>query len=139
MIGRAALVLLLCVCFLLAPASQAKAGDADEVLLGFVFGTSFGLLFGGAMLIFYTNPESDKNIETVLMVSGIAGAAGGIVFGSLLPDDAAERDPLVSMKKKSGPDDWNVSFKPPKLAVAAFREKRENRCGIFANLFRLEF
>ncbi len=116
--------------------SYAKAGEADEVLLGFVFGTSFGLLLGGTTLIFYTNPESDVNIETVLITSGLIGATGGIILGSCLPDDAAERDPVVSMVHPLIPV---VNLYAPSFAIAPFKDKNRIVPGIRANLIHFDF
>ena len=134
---RAVFVLLICVGLTFAPTAQAQAGQADEILLGFVFGTSLGILLSGALLIVYTNPEADANIETVLVIGGLTGAAGGIVFGSLLPDDAVENDPIISMKKNRS--DWNVSWKPPKLSLTSLQNSKKQETGIFTNLFRLDF
>lgn len=123
--------------FLLAPFQQAHAGEADEVLLGFVFGTTFGLLFGGAMLIFYTNPESDRNIETVLITSGLIGATGGILFGTFLPDDAVEKDPIVSMISDGG--DFELDLGLPTLSVAPIMTQNGYDAGVYANIIRFNF
>ena len=115
---------------------MANAGQADEVLLGFVFGTSFGLLFAGTMLIFYTNPESDVNIETVLITGGLIGATGGIILGSCLPNDAVERDPVVSLLYPNVP---TINVYAPSLSITPIRGENGLEPGISANLVHLEF
>ena len=137
MIRRAALVVLVALLAAMIPTSDAQAGEADEILMGFIYGTTLGLLFSGAMLVFYTNRGADDNLETVLLIGGISGAAGGIVFGSLLPDDAVENDPIVSLRKNES--DWRVSWQPPKFSLAPLKTNGKNRCGLFTDLFRLDF
>lgn len=136
MITRPAVVLLIALSFLLVPAFPAHAGEADEVLLGFVFGTATGLIFAGAISIFYTNPESDKNLETYLIIGGLTGATAGIVFGTLLPDEATERDPVVSMKRDKK---RAVALHMPTVSIAPIRTQASYQWGLHANLFRLDF
>jgi len=138
MIRFTALVLAVFICLFVMTAPPAQAGQADEILLGFVYGTSFGLLFSGTMLIFYTNPDSDMNIETVLITGGLIGATGGIIFGALLPDNAVERDPIVSMKKKGG-EAWTVSLDVPTPSVSLLDAAHGTRWGVATQLFRLDF
>ena len=133
---RLAVVLLIVFSILLAPAANAHAGEADEVLLGFVFGTATGLIFAGAVSIFYTNPKSDKNLETYLIIGGLTGATAGIVFGTLLPDNAVERDPAVSMKEGA---EKEVALHMPSVSIAPIRTGESYQWGLQANLIRLDF
>ncbi len=133
---RLAVAFLIALAISLAPVANAHAGGADEVLLGFVFGTATGLIFAGAVSIFYTNPESDKNLETYLVIGGLGGATAGIVFGSLLPDDAVERDPVVSMRRG---EEQTVALHMPSVSMAPIQSQYSYQWGIHANLIRLDF
>lgn len=136
MINRWSLFLLLAICLAVVPTQNAHAGEADEVLLGFVYGTSFGILLGGALLAFYTNPDSDKNFDTVLITCGISGAVGGVIFGSLLPDDAVERDPVISLIYDG---DWDLALTMPQVSVTTVTNGFQNSQKYIADLFRFDF
>lgn len=133
-----AFVVALSLCLSLFPVSNTSAGEVDEVLLGFVFGTSFGLLFSSGLLIIYTNPQSDVNITTVMIAGGLIGATGGIIFGTMLPDDATERDPIISMVKRKK-EDRGIQWHMPSLTLASFKDRNGYSPGLQANVIQFQF
>ncbi len=123
-----AIVAVLIASILLLPvgARPAHAGEGDEVLVGFLIGTSAGLVAGGAITILWRNPDSDRNITTILVTSSLIGATAGTLWGLSLPDDAFEKDPVVSMTTDGGLR-WSLSF--PTVGLTTIAEHRADRVG----------
>ena len=139
MFARAAIIIVLIPMFLLVPVSGCHAGEWDEILIGFVFGTALGVVAGGAVIIFYRNPDADKNLETILITSTTIGAAAGITYGVLLPDDAREKDPIISMAPGSR-NTWQVNVYSPTFSLTAMPAGDNSiEPGIHAQLLRLDF
>ncbi|MCC6156517.1 MAG: hypothetical protein IT350_00570 [Deltaproteobacteria bacterium] len=123
---------------LLVPAGSrpANAGEGDEVLVGFLIGTSAGLVAGGAITILWRNPDADRNITTILVSSSLIGATAGTLWGLSLPDDAFEKDPVVSVTT-DGQVRWSLSF--PTIGLATIAEHRADRIGGHVELLGARF
>lgn len=133
-----AIVAILIATFVLFPvgARPAHAGEGDEVLVGFLIGASAGLVAGGAITILWRNPDSDRNITTILVSSTLIGATAGTLWGLSLPDDAFEKDPVVSMTT-DGQVRWSLSF--PTIGLATIAEHRADRVGAHVELLGARF
>jgi hypothetical protein len=132
-----ALIAIIVLLTTLIPVENAEAGGPDEMALGFVYGTAFGLVFSGAIMIVYRNPDADLNIETAMIIGGMTGAVGGLVLGYYLPENAVENDPVISMKPNG--DSFVAKLKMPTLVPAAIPAPRGIKTGLAADLFRFEF
>ena len=120
--------------------SIGQAGGTDEIAVGALFGTALGLIVGGLVPLFYSNPDADKNIETIMIISGLGGLATGIAFGYMLPDDAVERDPVVKIEQsKVGSGDWNFQVSLPTISPKLFQDVGGTTGGVTAQLFRIDF
>ena len=139
MLRWTAVVVILTFCLACIPANS-QAGEADEIALGVLFGTALGLIVGGLVPLFYSNPDADKNIETIMIISGLGGATAGAVFGHLLPDDAVERDPVVKIQQsKAGSMDWNFQLSMPTISTCLIPDVGGQTTGVAAELFRIDF
>ena len=135
--NRFVIIIALVFCLCLFPVSKSNAGEVEEVLLGFVIGTSFGLLLSSGLMIIYTNPQSDVNITTMMITGGLIGATGGIILGTFLPNDAVERDPIISMP--GGQEKQDVVWHMPSLTLASFKDQNGYSPGLQANVIQFQF
>ena len=132
-------VVILAFCVACLPVNS-HAGQADEIALGAIFGTALGLIVGGLVPLFYSNPDADKNIETIMIISGLGGCATGVVFGHLLPDDAVEKDPVFKFSEsQSGSRDWKFQLSLPTISTAVFQDVGGQTAGVATELFRIDF
>lgn len=117
-------------------AKPAHAGEGDETLVGFLIGSSTGLIFGGAITIFYRNPDADRNITTILVTGTLIGAAAGTAWGMSLPDDAFEKDPVASLDLRNGAQ---FRLSPPRAAVIPMYEGDRLRWGGHTSVLGVKF
>jgi len=80
------------------PTTEYEPGRGKTMLLATTFGVVTGILLGGTLLVFYWNPEADKNFDTMFITTGIIGFGGGIALGMTLPVGAAREDSAASLK-----------------------------------------
>jgi hypothetical protein len=118
------------------PTTQYEPGRGKTMAIATAFGLVTGMVVGGLVLIFYFNPEADKNFDTVLMVTGALGFAGGIALGMTLPAAATREDAAASLRLDDSP---KLNLRVPAVGVS-FEQTPVNSEEFWrTNLFKLSF
>jgi len=129
---RAVLVITLCLILLTAPAVWAgewvddhyvtnetyPEGRGKTLALATLFGVGTGFICSGIILIFYTNPDADRNFDAVMYITVPIFTFAGVALGMLLPPGAANENSAASLRVDDGVD---VSWNFPQITAAVNR------------------
>ena len=127
------LVITLCLLLLAAPFARAgewledgqfnanqtyEPGRGKALLIGTFMGMATGFVVSGLVLIFYTNPDADRNFDTVMYVTVPIFTVGGVILGSTVPVGAAAESSAASLEIDDGLD---LSWRVPQITAAVDR------------------
>jgi len=85
------------------PTTTYEPGRGKTVLIASGLGVFSGLVVGGLLLVFYQNPDADKNFDTMMIITGMAGFGGGLALGLTLPADVTKEDAAASLDLNQTP------------------------------------
>ncbi len=95
-----------------------SAGRGKTLLLSTLLGMGTGFVLSGLVLIFYKNPDADRNFPVVMFVTVPLCTLGGLALGLTLPPNAADESSAASLRWDDGVD---VSWRVPAITAAVDR------------------
>jgi len=146
---RFAAVVICCFALLLASTVHAGQWDFDDyypstvypegrgTTLGIAtfYGFAFGWIASGLILIFYWNPDADKNFDTVMIATVPTCTLGGLIIGMTLPPDAYN----VAAANLTLADNTDFNWSMPRVSSKIFDTPEGDEQVWYANLLRMSF
>ena len=118
------------------PTTQYEPGRGKTMLIATTFGVVTGMVVGGLLLIFYQNPDADKNFEPVFITTGICGFGGGLALGMTLPAGATREDSAAGLRLD---DPTSFHVQAPAVGLVDENTLLGKQRLWRANLFRFSF
>ena len=118
------------------PTTEYEPGRGKTMAIATTFGVVTGILVGALLLVFYQNPEADKNFDTMFIATGIIGFGGGIALGMTLPAGATREDAEAGLKRR---DEKSLDWHLPSVGVTFDQTPEGTQQWWQANLLRLSF